>query len=257
MPTRALEKTEIKKIFDRIDSKYAHRNQTMLICGIAMALRATELCQLHTSDVLDNNGDIKNYITIRAETAKFEKARTIRIGKKVKTALKEFIAYKKDVGESVAEAAPLFLSQKGGCMTRQQLFRVMQRIFKQAAIDQSPHALRKTGATLYYIESGYDLIATQQFLGHANPSTTREYIGLTTEELETYSERLADVLFWAIAGEDEKRDTIPNLLHFADSDLLLELKQRGYTIEPLLAEKRTQQLSAAKVISIDVARAKS
>jgi hypothetical protein len=59
-----------------------------------------------------------------------------------------------------------------------------------------------------------------------------------------------------------------NLLPLSDSDLLLELQQRGYDIAPLLDERRqarprvvtvdrlaAHQFKGAKVISIDVARA--
>lgn len=256
MTTRALEKGEIGKLFGSVSGKYAPRNRMMLICGISMALRATEICQLKVSDVLDLNGAIKTYVTIRPETAKGGRGRVVRIGEKIKDAIGQFLVYKKERGEGLGADCPLFVSQKGGCLSRQQLFRVMQRIFQKAGIDQSPHCLRKTGATLYYIESSYDIIATQQFLGHSDPSITRKYIGLTTEELTLYSERLADVLFLAIEGVAEKGNTPYDLLHFSDSDLLLELQQRGYDISPLLAEKRTHQLNDAAVVSIDVAKYK-
>ncbi len=66
-----------------------------------------------------------------------------------------------------------------------------------------PHALRKTGATIYYIESDYDLIATQLFLGHADPFTTRKYIGLITNQIIEYAEKLSDHLFSVIRGGSE------------------------------------------------------
>jgi integrase/recombinase XerD len=252
--TRALEKQEIHKLFSGVSGKYATRNRTMLICGISMALRATELISLNVGDVLDRNGTVKTYVDIRPETAKFERGRTVRIGEKVKRVLEEYIEYKREMGERVRKNVPLFVSQKGGVMTRQQLFRVMQEIFRQADINQSPHSLRKTGGTLYYLESGYDVIATQQFLGHTDPSTTRKYIGLTSEELALYSERLADVLFNAIEGNFEKCNTIQQMLHFSDADLLIELQQRGYDIGSLLKQKRKQELQNAEIISIDVGR---
>ena len=54
------------------------------------------------------------------------------------------------------------------------LFRIVKSILKEAGIDESVHTLRKTGGTHYYVKSNYDLIATQQFLGHSNPSITRK-----------------------------------------------------------------------------------
>ena len=62
--TRALEKEEIHKLFTSIEGKFAMRNKTMLICGISMALRATELVSLNVADILDRNRQIKTYVTI-------------------------------------------------------------------------------------------------------------------------------------------------------------------------------------------------
>ena len=197
--TRALERSEITKLFSCVDgARYSERNRAMLICGIGLALRAKELCHLNVGDIRDNNGDVKTYVTIRGETAKFEKERTIRMGKGVRQALSEFIDRKRNNGESLARGAPLFCSQKGGYLDRTQLFRTVKAILGRTGIDESVHTLRKTGGTHYYIKSGYDLIATQQFLGHADPATTRRYINMTTERLERYAEAFSEFLLGAI-----------------------------------------------------------
>ena len=78
MTTRALEDSEIKVIFEHIEGTHAKRNETLLIVGIGLALRASELVGLKVSDVYDRQ--VKSYVTIRPETAKFGKERTIRIG---------------------------------------------------------------------------------------------------------------------------------------------------------------------------------
>jgi len=109
------------------------------------------------------------------------------------------------------------------------------------------HSLRKTGATIYYIESDYDLIATQQFLGHADPSTTRRYIGLTTEQLIDYSERLANHLFSAIQSGKTEKSNRNNMLDFnltdiSDEKLIFELIKRGYAVQ------RQQQQKKAEII---------
>ena len=170
---RALENDEVHRLFACICGKFALRNRTMLICGISMALRATELCRLNVGDLVGANGAIKTYVTIRAETAKWKKPRKVRIGAQVRRALRRFIAYKASKGESLEADAPLFISRQGGYLTLYALFHVVKKILARAGIEESPHCLRKTGATIYYIESGYDLFATQQFLGHTDPSTTR------------------------------------------------------------------------------------
>lgn len=75
MTTRALEDQEIKSIFEHVSGCNAVRNRAMLIVGIGMAGLASELVGLRVGDVIDTNGNVKKYVTIRAETAKFGKER--------------------------------------------------------------------------------------------------------------------------------------------------------------------------------------
>jgi site-specific recombinase XerD len=171
----------------------------------------------------------KSYVTIRPETAKFGKERTIRIGDDIQNTIADFMDWKEGNGESTESFAPLFASQKGGHLTRIGLYNLIETIFTSAGIEQSPHCLRKTGATIYYIESDYNLCATQLFLGHADPSTTRRYIGLTSAKIAEYAERMSNHLFSAIlCGKAEKSNSRGNMLDFnltsiPTAEMILEL----------------------------------
>ena len=226
MTTRALEDQEIKAIFENISGAHAERNETLLITGIGLALRASELVGLKVSDVYDRQ--VKSYVTIRPETAKFGKERTIRIGDGIQQTISDFLDWKRQKKESCAKRAPLFLSQKKGHLTRQALFEITKQIFREAGVDQSPHCLRKTGSTIYYIESDYDLIATQHFLGHADPSTTRRYIGLTSEQIAEYAERMSDHLFTAI--REGKSDSNRQMSHLTVEGALKFLTAQGFEV---------------------------
>jgi len=196
--TRALEVREIQSLFAEVSGRHAVRNRAMLTLGIAAALRATELVSLTVGDVHDG-GQVRTYVKIRGETAKLGKPRTIRLGEGIRQVMAHFIEWKRAQCESLKPDAPLFRSQKGGPLTRIALLQTVTRILNAARINESPHSLRKTGATIYYIASSYDIIATQHFLGHADPATTRKYIGLTTEQLVNYSEQASEKLLEAIA----------------------------------------------------------
>ncbi|MBC8229825.1 site-specific integrase [bacterium] len=246
MTTRSLEDHEIKAIFEHIDGCNAKRNETLLIVGIGMALRASELVLLNVGDVWDSE-KAKSYVTIRAETAKFNKERTIRIGDDIQTTVLDFMDWKVENSESVEKGYPLFVSQKGGHLTRQALFEIVKDIFAKAGINQSPHCLRKTGATLYYIESEYDLIATQQFLGHVDPSTTRRYIGLTSAQIAEYAERMSDHLFSAIHhGKIEKFDSRGNMSNFnlkeiPTAEMIVELQARSIDMTSAIEQMQEQR----------------
>lgn len=79
----------------------------------------------------------------------------------------------------------LFLSQKGGGMTRQNAFLRIRRYAEQAGISRgiSPHQLRHSFAT-HLLEGGADLRAVQTLLGHADLSTTELYTHLSQARME-------------------------------------------------------------------------
>lgn len=253
MTTRALEDWEIRAVFENVEGQNATRNFNMLILCIGMALRASELVGLKVGDIYDGK-KVKTYVKIRGETAKFGKEREIRIGDDIKKCIADFLEWKERNRESLSASAPLFVSQKGGHLTRVALFQIVKKIFSSAGVEQSLHALRKTGATLYYIESEYDLIATQLFLGHSDPSTTREYIGLATDKIVEYSERISRRLFSAIYAEKiEEFNTNANTLNssikdLSDADLTMELSLRGYDMSSIIEQMQKDRDKRAKII---------
>ena len=271
--TRALEAGEIQAMFAKISGRYAARTRAMLIIGIHMALRASELCGLTVSDVFDGQ-KVRRYITIRSEIAKGSRERQLRIGDDVNRVIQKFLKWKAERGESIAPDAPLFVSQKGGHLSRKQLFATVKELLGRAEIDQSPHCLRKTGATIYYEQSGYDLIATQVFLGHADPSVTRRYIGITPQQTAEYAKRSSRALVDAVeTGSSETPAIRAESSSLADRDhqrIITELERRGRTIETLTAQldRLTRMLEGedaeisvenlarggGKVISIDAVR---
>lgn len=237
--TRALEDGEIRAMFAQIEGRYAQRTRAMLMIGIHMALRASELCGLMVGDVSDGQ-HVRTYIPVRSEIAKGNKPRSIRIGDEVKRVIGDFLKWKGERGESLALFAPLFVSQKGGHLSRKQLFATVKDILLRAGIDQSPHCLRKTGATIYYEQSGYDLIATQVFLGHADPSVTRRYIGITPAQTAAYAQRSSQALISAVeTGQSEAPTRRAHPPSRSDDDhqrMMAELERRGQTIDTLTAQ---------------------
>ncbi|MBC8522164.1 MAG: site-specific integrase [Methanomicrobia archaeon] len=278
MITRALEDSEIKAIFEHVSGYNAKRNETLLIVGIGMALRASELVGLNVGDVYDGAGglrrhgtakQVKSYVTIRAETAKYGKEREIRVWQIVQDKIAEFIDWKVEHRESIDFDVPLFVSREKGHLTRQALFEMVKKIFRAAGINQSCHALRKTGVTIFYLASDYDIIATQLFLGHASPETTREYIGIPSQNVKQYaatsSEWLANAIqygeFDAIRNmsnsmakpmrshDSPKAEPVRStatLNQFSTADMILELQAREIdmtsAIEQMQAERRKSKV---------------
>ena len=81
--------------------------------------------------------------------------------------------------------ARLFVNQRGGGLTRQGLYKIVQRHAATAglAAKMSPHTLRHTFAT-HLLAGGCDLRSLQEMLGHADIATTQLYTHLSAERLK-------------------------------------------------------------------------
>ena len=79
----------------------------------------------------------------------------------------------------------LFLNHRGGGLTRQGLYKLVQRHARGAGLasKMSPHTLRHTFAT-HLLAGGCDLRSLQEMLGHADIATTQLYTHLSADRLK-------------------------------------------------------------------------
>lgn len=69
----------------------------------------------------------------------------------------------------------LFLNHLGTRLTRQGFWKLMKRYAVQLGLDMTPHTLRNSFAT-HLLDNVADIRAVQEMLGHADPSTTQQYL---------------------------------------------------------------------------------
>ena len=116
---------------------------------------------------------------------KGSKERLVPLGRKAIAAISVYLrsGRPKLVGE--AHEAKLFVNFRGGPLSRQGLYKIVQRHARAAGLEGklSPHTLRHSFAT-HLLAGGCDLRAVQEMLGHADISTTQMYTHLSGEQLK-------------------------------------------------------------------------
>ena len=162
----------------------ALRDRALLELMYASGLRASEAVGLEVSDVDLDEG------VLRAR-GKGAKERLVPVGRAAVEAVRLYLQRGRPrlVGSSVE--AHLFVNFRGHALTRQGLYKIVQRHARTAGLADrmSPHTLRHTFAT-HLLAGGCDLRSVQEMLGHADVATTQLYTHLS-------SERLKDVYFRA------------------------------------------------------------
>ncbi len=162
----------------------ALRDRALLELMYACGLRASEAVGIRL-DELDLDEGI-----LRAN-GKGSKERLVPIGSKAVAALIAYLTLGRPQLVGVRDETHVFVNQRGQGLTRQGLYKIVQRHAKSAGLadKMSPHTLRHTFAT-HLLAGGCDLRALQEMLGHADIATTQIYTHLSAE-------RLRDVYFAA------------------------------------------------------------
>jgi integrase/recombinase XerD len=162
----------------------ALRDRALLELMYACGLRASEAIELEVSDV-----DLRHGV-LRAR-GKGSKERLVPVGREAVAAVRTYLQRGRPDIVGLREERRLFVNRRGGGLTRQGLYKIVQRHARSVGLADrmSPHTLRHTFAT-HLLAGGCDLRAVQEMLGHADIATTQIYTHLSAE-------RLKDVYFAA------------------------------------------------------------
>jgi len=153
----------------------ALRDRAILELLYAGGLRVSEVSGLGTSDLGLDSGRV----LVRG---KGDKERIVPLGAAAIEAIGSYLRDGRPMLQRVVkrgDAARLFLSSRGGPMTRQAIWLLVKAYSGSA----SPHRLRHSCAT-HMVEHGADLRSVQVMLGHADISTTQVYTHLALGRLK-------------------------------------------------------------------------
>lgn len=180
---RVLDRAEVARLLSMPDraKPRGRRDAAMLHTMYASGLRVSELCGLPRGDVNLEAGFVQ-------VLGKGDKRRIVPLGT---PAAKRIAAWLPDREAWARPGEPaLFVTSRGGPMTRQGFWKLVKRYARGAGIDKpiSPHKLRHSFAT-HLLLGGADLRAVQTMLGHSDIATTQVYTHVTGAHLGRVHEK--------------------------------------------------------------------
>ncbi len=153
------------------------RDRAMLELMYASGLRVSELVDLLSVRVSLNDGVLR-------VVGKGSKERLVPFGGEAQDWIERYLRQAREAILGGQRSDALFVTARGGAMTRQMFWTLVKRHALSAGIRVpiSPHTLRHAFAT-HLLNHGADLRAVQLLLGHADIATTTIYTHVARERL--------------------------------------------------------------------------
>lgn len=179
-----LNREEVLKLLETPPNKgwMGIRDRAILELMYASGLRVSEVVELKKVSVNLESGFVKC-------TGKGGKERIVPLGKAAGKALSRYLNVVRDKLSKKTADDHLFLSKLGRKISRQSLWKMIQKYTQKAGIKKhiTPHTLRHSFAT-HLLEGGAELRGVQEMLGHADISTTQVYTHINKEKLKQVHE---------------------------------------------------------------------
>lgn len=155
------------------------RDRAMLETLYATGLRVSELVSLTLAQANLNQGVVRI-------VGKGDRERLVPLGDEALGWLGRYLSEARPRLAQRRVSAALFITARGGPLTRQAFWHNIKRYARAARIDArrlSPHTLRHAFAT-HLLDHGADLRAVQMLLGHSDLSTTQIYTHIARARLQ-------------------------------------------------------------------------
>ncbi len=159
-----------------IGGKNSVRDYCIITLFLNCGLRLSELVSINILDVRNDTLII---------TGKGNKERTVYLNDACMSAIKNYMEIRGKYKSNALSENALFLSSKGNRISRRMVQQIVENNIKKLGLDPrkyTTHKLRHTAATLMY-QSGVDIRALQEILGHEHLSTTEIYTHVDNEQI--------------------------------------------------------------------------
>ena len=161
-----------------LDKPLGLRDRAMLETMYASGLRVSELVGLQLANLNLNQGVVR-------VLGKGSKERLVPLGEHALEWIRKYMVEGRPDLLKGKHSEAVFVTARGGGMTRQAFWHAIKRHAAAAGIEQalSPHVLRHSFAT-HLLNHGADLRVVQLLLGHSDLSTTQIYTHIAREGLK-------------------------------------------------------------------------
>jgi integrase/recombinase XerD len=155
------------------------RDKAMLEFLYATGVRVSELC---TAEL----GGLSLEMRVVRIVGKGSKERLVPVGGSAVQALETYLGSGRSALLKGRSSAYIFVTSRGGCLTRQAFWKLLKNYGKAVGIWQrlTPHVVRHSFAT-HLLEGGADLRSVQAMLGHADIATTQIYTHVLKSRLRS------------------------------------------------------------------------
>jgi integrase/recombinase XerD len=182
---KTLSEAQVEALLDAPDAAepLGLRDRAMLETMYATGLRVSELVALPGVAVSLVDGVVR-------VVGKGDKERLVPLGEEARGWIERWLKAGRGALLGARSSDALFVTARGGPMTRQMFWTLVKRHARTAGITAplSPHTLRHAFAT-HLLNHGADLRVVQMLLGHADISTTQIYTHIARERLKTLHAR--------------------------------------------------------------------
>ncbi|MGE5377918.1 MAG: tyrosine-type recombinase/integrase [Bacteroidota bacterium] len=168
---RFLDVPELEKVLRACTTK---RDKVLILLMVDTGARRAEVEALNWGDV-----DIPSGL-VKIVEGKGGKARSVVVGMETRRAL---LAYRREL-ENTEASKPLFQTSTGHRLEAMGIRSVLERVGDKAGVKMSPHALRRTFATMS-LRAGMNPLHLQALLGHTTLEMTRRYTQMIDDDLVT------------------------------------------------------------------------
>ena len=181
---KTLNQQELRKALDYISTrKHSARNRAMLMTTFLSGMRVGEVSSLRFSDVVDNEGNIRNEIRLTPEMTKGRFARVVFVNERLRKELQQYIHFYNPADKNMK----FFYSQKKDSdgFNANTLTQHFHFLYKRAGLDgASSHSGRRSFIT-NLASKGVSVRVLMGLAGHRGISSTQAYIDINDNMLRS------------------------------------------------------------------------